>query len=395
MPNINHEILVWARTSIGLTQEEAAKKLGFNDNKKQSAVERLNNLEIGENSPNRATLLKMSKLYKRSLLTFYLENIPKKGERGKDFRTLPTGYSDRNDALLDALIRNISVRQSIVRSTLEDEEALPLDFVSSINLNSSNVTEVTKKLIDLLEFDINEFASKKGGVNAFKLLRSKVENVGVFVILAGDLGSYHSDIKPNIFRGFASADNIAPFIVINDNDANTAWSFTLLHELVHLCLGETGVSANFSEMKIEKFCNDVASEILFPRNEITKLDITERDHIDDIKKLISKYAQERNLSHTMVAYRIYREHLIDEQQWKSLQKLFYNEWINKKKSKKEAKNDGGPNFYTVRRHRIGKALLKLVSRTINEGLLTPTKAAKVLGVSPRNVSNFVNPIEGV
>ena len=55
------------------------------------------------------------------------------------------------------------------------------------------------------------------------------------------MGNYLSAIDVDVFRGFAIADDIAPFVVINDNDSVSAWSFTLLHELVHLLLGETGI----------------------------------------------------------------------------------------------------------------------------------------------------------
>src|SRR3546814_17037769 len=61
------------------------------------------------------------------------------------------------------------------------------------------------------------------------------------------------------FRGFALADPIAPFVVINDRDAKTAWSFTLLHEVAHLWIGATGVSGGHFEGSTEQFCNDVAS----------------------------------------------------------------------------------------------------------------------------------------
>ena len=56
------------------------------------------------------------------------------------------------------------------------------------------------------------------------------------------MGNYPSAIDVDVFRGFAIADNIAPFVVINDNDSIPAWSFTLLHEVVHLLLGQTGIS---------------------------------------------------------------------------------------------------------------------------------------------------------
>ena len=52
--------------------------------------------------------------------------------------------------------------------------------------------------------------------DAFALLRSKVEAAGVFVILKGNMGNYQSAIEVDAFRGFAIADDIAPFVVIND-----------------------------------------------------------------------------------------------------------------------------------------------------------------------------------
>jgi hypothetical protein len=56
----------------------------------------------------------------------------------------------------------------------------------------------------------------------------------VFVLLVGDLGSHHSPLSQEVFRGFALADKRVPFIVINDQDAKTARSFTLIHELTHI-----------------------------------------------------------------------------------------------------------------------------------------------------------------
>ncbi len=106
------------------------------------------------------------------------------------------------------------------------------------------------------------------------LLRSKVEAVGIFVLLIGNLGSHHTAISVEAFRGFALADTVAPFIVINDQDAAVAWSFTLLHELAHLWLGKTGVSGRRPDAQIEKFCNDVAALILLPQHELPAIGIT-------------------------------------------------------------------------------------------------------------------------
>ena len=88
MPKVNPEIIVWARETAGLTQEEAAKKLGFQDSSKSSATEKLAALENGDNEPSRPQLLKMEAQYRRPLLTFYLSKPPIRGSRGVDFRTL-------------------------------------------------------------------------------------------------------------------------------------------------------------------------------------------------------------------------------------------------------------------------------------------------------------------
>lgn len=91
------------------------------------------------------------------------------------------------------------------------------------------------------------------------------------MLLVGDLGSYQSAISEDVFRGFALADARVPFIVINDQDARTARSFTLVHELAHIYLGESGVGGapdqvaeNSPTAKVEQFCNEVAGYVLLP-----------------------------------------------------------------------------------------------------------------------------------
>ena len=57
-------------------------------------------------------------------------------------------------------------------------------------------------------------------------------------------------------------------IVINDQDTKSAWSFTAMHELVHLWLGSTGISGTDTTDKVEQYCNDVAGEILLPADDL-------------------------------------------------------------------------------------------------------------------------------
>ena len=242
MPKINSEILKWARETAGLTLTDATSKLKLKSARSVSAVDRLAAYESGDESPTRPMLVKMAKQYRRPLLTFYMSKPPRPSDRGHDFRTLPTDFDIADDALLLALIRDVQIRQGIVRAVLENEdEATVLPFIGSMNVGDG-VTSVISSITETLSIDLADFRSRKSADKAFSYLRDKAESVGIFILLRGNLGSYHTEIDLKTFRGYAEADPIAPFVVINEYDSRAAWSFTLLHELSHLWLGQTGVS---------------------------------------------------------------------------------------------------------------------------------------------------------
>src|SRR5258708_37132809 len=125
---VNPEIVVWARNPAGLTPDEAARALGFNDTRDRSAAQRLIAYEAGEEEPSRSVLLRMSKAYRRGLLVFYLAEPPRTGDRGQDFRTVPGGTPPLYNPILDALIRDIRGRQTTVRALLEETHPQPVNF---------------------------------------------------------------------------------------------------------------------------------------------------------------------------------------------------------------------------------------------------------------------------
>jgi Zn-dependent peptidase ImmA (M78 family) len=209
----------------------------------------------------------------------------------------------------------------------------------------------------------------------------------------GNLGSHHTAIDVEAFRGFALADDIAPFVVLNDQDAKTAWSFTLIHELAHLWLDATGVSGAFADAQIEKFCNDVAGGFLLPANELPLLGVDRAADLATAMQRIAAFAEERHLSNSMVAYSLLRSGLITEESWRALAGQFRAQWRRSREARREGqKNGDGPSYYVVRRHRLGSALLHFVSRSMAAGALTPTKAGQVLGVKPRSVGPLLSVI---
>lgn len=389
MPAVKPELLVWARKTAGLTIEDAAEKVGVGDTKTATAAERLSAMESGRKEPSRTVLLAMERVYHRPLVAFYLSRPPAKGERGVDFRTLRGGGEPADEALLDALVRDILARQDMVRALLEDDEESEIcEFVGSRRVEDG-LDSVLESLRAVLGTDLRVYRKRAAASKAFDLLRDRVEAAGVFVLLKGDLGSHHTRIPLESFRGFAIADPLAPFIVINDHDAAPARSFTLLHEVVHLLLGQTGVGAARTEHPDERFCDEVAGEFLLPSRELSELRVSGRDR-HSVAKAIADFADERNLSRTMIAYRLAREGRFDWALYEGLSAGWRTEWLERKRRASE-ESETGPSFYTVRRHRLGRRLTEVVRVMMDSEDLSTSRAARILGVGIGQVDPLLEP----
>lgn len=387
MTNVKPDILKWARETAGITPEEAVKKLDINDARGVAALDRLEALESGIDTPSRPMLVKMAKHYRRPLLTFYMSDIPRKGDRGEDFRTLPEPVARSEAGLVDAVVRDIRARQALVRASIEAaDEVEPLPFIGSMD-RKAGVAAVVASIEKTLDFDRDTFRSKAQLQGAFAYLRALAEAAGIFVLLVDNLGSWHTTISVDVFRGFALADDVAPFIAVNANDSPGAWSFTLVHELAHLWIGATGMSGGMAERAIEKFCNDVASEMLLPREELARLDITDATPFAEAMVQITEFATPRNVSSTMVAYKLHRAGAFSFERFQQFKVAYRQAFLTSKAAEKErnADKDNGPSYHIVRRHRVGTTLIRFVERMMHEGNLSTTKAGKVLGVGAHNV----------
>jgi Zn-dependent peptidase ImmA (M78 family)/transcriptional regulator with XRE-family HTH domain len=387
MPDVNPDILIWARETAGLTLDEAVKRLGINTTKSMSGTEKLAAYEKGVLSPSRALLLKMSQQYRRPLVTFYMKNRPAAGVRSEDFRNIPD-RDPASDILISVLVRNVRARQSAVKEILVDDESPPLNFVASKSVKDG-AAAVLKSIIEITGIKREEFRSKATPELAFAYLRAKIEAIGVFVLLIGNLGSHHTAIDAEAFRGFALADTIAPFVIVNDQDARTAWSFTLLHELAHIWVGASGISGKVSDAETEKFCNTVGNQFFLSEAELDSLKIANNASQETIAK-IADFAKARHISGSMVAYGLLRKGVITVENWRTITRFFSAQWRKGRDAQKDREDSAGPNYYVVRRHRLGRALMLTVSRALSEGSLSPTRASQILGVKPRSVSPLLS-----
>jgi Zn-dependent peptidase ImmA (M78 family)/transcriptional regulator with XRE-family HTH domain len=378
MPKVNPAILTWARESAGFDVAQAARAIGLTG---ANAVDALTEMEAGDRQPSRRQLVEMAKKYRRPLLTFYLAAPPEPGPRAHDFRTIPEQRLG-SESLVNALVRDVKARQAIVATALEDaHEAEPLGFVGSVRVQDGP-NRLADAMMQTLGVSREDFRAAPSKDDAFRLLRDATERAGVFVILMGNLGTFHTAIDAEVFRGFAIADPVAPIIVINENDARAAWPFTLLHELGHVFLGQSGISGYRAELDIERLCDRAAAAYLLQPGELEQLPAGEA--IGPLVEAIGEFAQARHLSRKMVAYNLLREGTITANKYKAICAQLDAE--RTEAAARRAK--GQPNYYIVRSHRVGQGLIQLVNRMVAGGALTSTKAGKVLGVKPTAVGRM-------
>lgn len=181
MVRVNPEILRWARSTARMTPEQAVEKLRIRDARGVSAVQRLTEYETGRVAPTRALLVRMAQHYPRPLLTFFLPAPPHSKERGVDFRVQPGGVPVAESAVVDALLRDVRARQSMIRAVLEaEEEAQPLPFVGAATM-ATGKEAVLAKLQALLSVDRSHYRARSDAEAAFRLLRTRAEAAGTVV----------------------------------------------------------------------------------------------------------------------------------------------------------------------------------------------------------------------
>lgn len=387
--DVNPQILAWARKRAGFSVREASAKFKI----QETRLKRIENGSQGV-AVSRTLFKKMTKLYRQPSLVFYLSQPPRSEEYEVRFRKVYESASRQDSILIESLVRDAWARQGIVKSVIEsEEEDRFVPFIGSLS-TSAGLQKSVGLLMEAIGGiqTINDYHSRTEPGEAFRSVRRNVEKSGVFVILKGDLGSYHSKIPVSSFRGLAISDRVAPFIIINSADSPPARTFTLLHEMVHLLLGESTISREkYSDENIEVFCNRVASSCLLPEKILDDLEFEGSSGTEDQLRSISEFARERNLSSTMVAYRLFLSGKIGRSNFRDLRQTFYDMWTSRKEVAHIPATKSSPSYYVVRRSQIGESLLRFTKQKLETEAISTSKAAKILDVSPINVGKVLNP----
>lgn len=384
---INFNVAKSLRNRFGFTVEQVVEYAKITDKKRKkgqaplSATDYLHQIETGKLYPTKTELENLASLYRVPFLTFFLSAPPVFNDELVDFRTFESKRPRKDNPIIFAVKRKIKLLQNELANIEIKNGTKPREFVASVHPRTE-IVDFVNIVRAIINFSIEQQKSLKRKDNIFKTIRTHIENIGVFVIQLGDLGSYHTAIPTSEFRGIAISAKYAPLIVVNPNDTPAAQLFSLLHELAHIFLGDTAISnvglTSCNENEKERICNAFAAEFLLPQSEIIHVDSMKSYEINDILNVASEIADNYHVSNMVVIRRLYDTNKITKDAFNKANSIIVS---NVTKNKVKPKSDSGPSKNIIDRARLGERTVQTINFATEQNILSPMAAAAILGVS--------------
>ena len=375
---ITPRLLRWARLRSRETVPALAWKLRV-DTDKIHAWE-------SEKSDEKPSFIQAKKIAKTLHVPFgylYLSNPPSDELPIPDLRTVATNQRTPLSPSFMEVLNDALRKQDWYREfrKSQGEEKLPFvgryDMKTNPDVVAADIAS-TIGIDDALRFEV---ANWEGFLSQF-IDRCERQNILVLrnSVVKNDNRRHLSEKE---FRGFAISDAFAPLIFLNGSDARAAQIFTLAHELVHLWIGQSGISnlvltSKRSNPEIEKYCNAVAAEILVPRDLFNIHWVINKSAEKNLAPLSKRF----RVSNLVILKRAYDFGHISWDVYVRLYRQHERRYANK--------NDGGPGFYAVIAGRSSKRLMANLLASVMEGKTTYRDGAAILAVNPAYLRKIVS-----
>ncbi|NPV60014.1 MAG: ImmA/IrrE family metallo-endopeptidase [Actinobacteria bacterium] len=366
---VTPSVLKWAREKSGYDLQTASKKIG-------RPVSDIEAWESGEKRPTLAQARKAAEVYKYSLAVFYLPEPPKGFSVLRDFRNLPDEREREYSPKLLFLIRRTQARQEWMRELLISEGADKLEFIGSGKMDEP-ADKLASEIRNFLKVAPEDQIACRDYREALNIWIDGAEMAGINICREGGIDCVEA-------RGFAIADPYAPFIFINSEDATAGQMFTLVHELAHLWLNESGVSnleqlearSKSKTMRIEVFCNRVAGLVLVEPGVFNEL-WAEKSFAESIEEKIEETSKRFKVSEEVIARRLLDIGIIDDEKYKYLRKIYMDRWIEFKATRRASGGFVPPNLMTVVQY--GRSFTQTVLSAYQNGVISGADASYLLG----------------
>jgi Zn-dependent peptidase ImmA (M78 family)/transcriptional regulator with XRE-family HTH domain len=369
---INPDVLKWARTSLRLSLEEVAQRLGA-----KVEVEVLQAWENEEGSPTYPQLEKLAhEIYKRPVAVFFFPSVPKEETPTTEFRTLPDNVADELPPEIVKLYRKAKLFQLYIEELYEGEKSVTTSLLDAFEINEkSEFPLITKAIRKALGVSIEEQSEWQSAETAFKKWRDALEANGVFIFKDG--------FRNDDYSGFCLYHQKYPIIFVNNSMPDSRQVFTLFHELGHLLYHSGGIDFRSREavrsfqghyLNVEVSCNRFANEFLVPQEVFDSFE--PRISKADFEKLADYFSVSRE-----VILRKYLDRgLVDADYYEKMA----SEWAAQAKKKGEP----GGNYYYNQRTYLGERYINLVYERYYQNRISVDSVAEYLNIKVKNLPTF-------
>lgn len=313
---------------------------------------------------------------------FFLPQPPEEALPLPDFRTMGgTALATPSADLLDTIYA-CQERQDWYRDFARITGSEPLPFIGSATTKTPP-QRAAKTIQRTLGFSVEHRKQCSTWADALRHLVSQCEDHGILVMISGIVGSNtRRGLDPVEFRGFCLLDSLAPVVFINGTDSKSAQMFTLVHELAHLWLGESGVSnATLSDgagRANEVWCNAVAAEVLVPLEEL-RAQLPSRRSLDET---LEQLCRAFKVSSLVMLRRLLDAGALTRPAFDKK----YEQELARLASLKD-RSAGGGNFYNTEAARVSKRFATALLVSTFEGNTLFRDAARLLGIKKVSTVN--------
>lgn len=375
---VRPELIAWARNRASLTVAELAPKVGTKT--KPAPIQDWEDSE----TPVEIPVKQLEKFAEKTRAPFgmlFLSEPPVERLPIKDFRRPTTDGSRQPSLSLLETIYDYQIKQNWLSSAFQEEGDEPLSFVGSAATRDS-VTAVAADIRARLRIGTEERQAVRTSGDSVLWLIGRLAESRINVIRKSYFRTNtKSSLDPTEFKGFALADQYAPFIFINGKDWPASQIFTIAHECVHLWLGESALPSGewFVEAAdpVERFCNQVAAEILIPAAELER----SWRAADSVQANAVRIGREFRVSSLASLYRARNTNIITESELQSVRSQLQADF----ERRPETKKGSGGDPYNNKGIELGKDFIRrVVARTL-EGRTLYSEAFELLGTRNTDV----------
>lgn len=368
-------VLVWARTSAGLTPELAAKRLAVSETT-------LSRWEAGEQAPTIKQLRKAGRLYRRPLAVLLLPEPPMDFQPLKDFRRFAgEAQPPLSPSLLAEFKRAVSQREVFLE--LADLAPSSVEATEPLVVSDASTEDAAAEL--RMAIGLDRRAPNWAQANpALSHCIARVERLGVLVIQT-------KGVETNEMRGFSISEWPFPVIALNGSDWPRPRLFTLIHELCHLVLNAGGLcdlhetrAHRRDEDNVEHFCNQVAAAVFMPRATLLADPAVARfgaDHewtLDELRQLSQRYGPS---SESVLLRLVSLDRATWDLYWTRKPELeAAYEQARREERERQKQAEGGPSFYVIKARDLGHGYVTSVLEAYDSRAITSLDVADYLDV---------------